>query len=103
MFTIRNKQDMQQAMKQRQPFMYRSYSARIENDRYILKHWYTDIAASDLNGNLSMIYVDYISQTTSTFTGMILRNVFNENALNTILKLLEDDKTNLHRFKRMIY
>ena len=86
---IKNFQDMERAMRNRQPFQHRSYSAYYQGDEYVLQHWSTVIASVDADGDLAFFAPGYYSNTTSGFQGRIIRNVLSPTGVEQLKGLVK--------------
>ena len=89
---VKNKRMMDVAMRSRIEFDHRSYHAFFRDDKYVLKHWDTEIAWVEEDGGIAMFDTGYYSNTTSGFQGKIIRNALSDKGRAQMRELLGSDK-----------
>lgn len=89
---VKNKSDMKIAMRNHEDFAHRSYKGFHNGERYVLRHWSTDIAWVDDEGGIAMFDTGYYSNTTSGFQGMIIRHALSGKGRAQLRELLGSNK-----------
>lgn len=89
---VKNKRMMATAMRCMVDFSHRSYQGFWRDDKYILRHWSTDIAWIEEDGSIAMFDMGYYSNTTSGFQGMIIRNALSDKGRAQLRELLGSNK-----------
>lgn len=89
---VKNKHDMNAAMRKHEDFAHRSYYAFKRGEHYVLKHWNTEIAWIEEDGGIAMFDTGYYSNTTSGFQGKIIRNALSDKGRAQLRELLGSNK-----------
>lgn len=89
---VKNKRDIDRAMRNREDFSHRSYHGFNHDGKYILRHWETDIAWVEEDGSIAMFDTEYYSPTTSGFQGKIIRNALSDKGRAQLRELLGSNK-----------
>lgn len=89
---VKNKRDMDRAMRNREDFSHRSYHGYNHDGKYILRHWSTDIAWVAEDGSILMFDTGYYSNTTSGFQGKIIRHALSDKGRAQLRELLGSNK-----------
>lgn len=87
-----NKSDIKYKMRKQEDFSHRSYHGYNHDGKYVLRHWYTDIAWIEEDGGIAYFDTGYYSNTTSWFQGQIIRNALSEKGRSQLRELLGSNK-----------